>query len=141
MAPPSPTVLKKLLTNFQDTTYPHQRQKIVACTQPRRVAEEMDGVSMIVFSLSCFYIVTVALGKEVGYTVRFYIPQVYDRWNAPSRREIFMCWFPTSVVYGRKRLSTTHFCNATRQSSSMKRMSELLPMDILMGLLKSITGP
>lgn len=88
---------------------PHTKGKIVACTQPRRVpamsvakrvAEEMDGVSMNCFrplhTLSCFHIVS--LGKEVGYTIQFedmtdpgttFLKYMTDRhrWNAPSRGE------------------------------------------------------
>ena len=76
----------------------------MACTQPRlvaamsvakRVAEEMDDVSMIVFShcvLFNFFTVLHWEGSRLHNSVRgydrsrHYIPQVYDRRSAPSTR-------------------------------------------------------
>ncbi|EKM77230.1 hypothetical protein AGABI1DRAFT_101903 [Agaricus bisporus var. burnettii JB137-S8] len=59
---------------------PHTRGKMVACTQPRRVAamsiakrvsDEMDGESRYKHSCGSELIVAVELGRQVGYSVRF----------------------------------------------------------------------
>lgn len=68
------------------TDIPHVRGKMIACTQPRRVAamsvakrvaEEMDGVSTVIlwfYSIKThltFIAYSVQLGKQVGYSIRF----------------------------------------------------------------------
>jgi pre-mRNA-splicing factor ATP-dependent RNA helicase DHX15/PRP43 len=59
---------------------PHLKGKMIACTQPRRVAamsvarrvaDEMDGESFPCSSGVSLYIILVELGKEVGYSIRF----------------------------------------------------------------------
>ena len=59
---------------------PQTENKIVACTQPRRVAatsvaervaEEMDGMHTDFYSLSFPQSIPVQLGKQVGYSIRF----------------------------------------------------------------------
>lgn len=146
------TVLKSLLINCQDTSVcclfrssTHQRQNCgmhstssccshVCCeTGGRRNGWCVHDYFQPLRTLSCFF--AVSLGKEVGYTIRFedmtdpgatFLKYMTDGMLLREVR-FHICWFLTSVVYVRKRLLTTHFCNATRQSSSMKRMSELSP--------------
>ena len=59
---------------------PHTKGKMIACTQPRRVAamsvakrvaDEMDGESILSRDESNLIGVSVQLGKEVGYSIRF----------------------------------------------------------------------
>ena len=59
---------------------PQTKKKVVACTQPRRVAamsvakrvaDEMDGACSTSDVLSLSHIILVSLGKQVGYSIRF----------------------------------------------------------------------
>ena len=126
----------------------------MACTQPRRVAamsvakrvaEEMDGVSMIVFNHRALFHVLHSLAREgVGYTIRFedmtdprhYIPQVYDRWNAPSRSE-FPCAGFQPCLWLQKAMNDPLL---QRYSTIIldEAYERTLATDILMGLLKSV---
>lgn len=59
---------------------PHLKGKMIACTQPRRVAamsvakrvaDELDGKQSKAFEELLAYHHIVELGKEVGYSIRF----------------------------------------------------------------------
>ena len=120
---------------------PHTKNKIVACTQPRRVAamsvakrvaEEMDDMSRFFLPLptlfSCFFLLLhVSLGKEVDYTIRFedmtdlgttFLKYMTDGMLLREVRDFHMLDSNLCFLWCRKRLLTTHFCNATRRSSS-----------------------
>jgi pre-mRNA-splicing factor ATP-dependent RNA helicase DHX15/PRP43 len=119
---------------------PHTKGKMVACTQPRRVAatsvakrvaDEMDGTSYILsyiqfLSNSC--ILSVQLGRQVGYSIRFE--------DMTERGTTFMKYMTDGMLL-REAMSDP---NLERYSTIIldEAHERTLATDILMGLLKNL---
>ena len=120
---------------------PHTRGKLVACTQPRRVAamsvgkrvaDEMDGawahIRTFLSSLTCFWPYPVELGRQVGYSIRF------EDMTEPSTT------FLKYMTDGMLLREAMNDPNLERYSTIIldEAHERTLATDILMGLLKAL---
>ena len=116
---------------------PQTRGKIVACTQPRRVAamsvakrvaDEMDGARTVSVVLPASHFPLVSLGKQVGYSIRF------EDMTEPGTT------FLKYMTDGMLLREAMHDPDLQRYSTIILDEAHERPLatDILMGLLKSL---
>ena len=116
---------------------PQTKKKIVACTQPRRVAamsvakrvaDEMDGTCFTSYVVSLSHPILVSLGKQVGYSIRF------EDMTEPGTT------FLKYMTDGMLLREAMHDPDLERYSTIIldEAHERTLATDILMGLLKNL---
>ena len=116
---------------------PQTKKKLVACTQPRRVAamsvakrvaDEMDGACSTSIALLASHFLSVTLGKQVGYSIRF------EDMTEPGTT------FLKYMTDGMLLREAMHDPDLERYSTIIldEAHERTLATDILMGLLKSL---